>query len=66
MSVAHSASGSLGLCPVCGTATVVEDLPYRDMKEMHQFAAQSRRRHLGQWFTVQAVGVLFAREASGL
>jgi glycosyltransferase involved in cell wall biosynthesis len=31
---------------------LVENVPYRDLDEMHDFASQWRNHHRGQWFTV--------------
>jgi GT2 family glycosyltransferase len=33
----------------------VDDVPYRDMREMHSFARRWRDEHRGQWFTVPKV-----------
>ena len=30
---------------------LVEDVPYRDLDEMHAFARRWRDEHRGQWFT---------------
>jgi O-antigen biosynthesis protein len=31
---------------------LVENVPYRDIGEMHRFAGKRRDQHRGQWFTV--------------
>jgi hypothetical protein len=44
---------------------LVEDVPYRDLEEMHAFARRWRDEHRGQWFTVPKLSgfcILMKRE----
>ena len=53
---AGSASSIIGLVgPMSNYATpsqLVEDVPYRDLDQMHAFARRWRDEHCGKWFTV--------------
>ncbi len=54
-SVSPGGGGPVGLVgPMSNYAAppqLVEDVPYRDLDEMHAFAGRWRERHRGQWFT---------------